>query len=409
MNKLFKTFIGFFLILGLSTSSFANGLSLNSVGTKALAMGGAFVGLADDGTAIYWNPAGLAGQKGSFSAYFTGVMPMGTYEYDLAMVDTETKSNLYPTGGLFAVYPMGDLTYGFGVFVPAGLGAEYPGADLAAFSGMQTFNWETQIGVVSISPAIAYQVNDQFSIGLSANIYYALFDLSRPDAADLNGDMIPETPVQYKEESTGIGYGVTLGLKYDINNQFAVGASFRTETPVTMDGTAEIVGILETDFERDVSWPMWITGGVAYKPQDELTLTFDLQYSKWSVLDKLTAKYDDLPDGIFVLEWDDALQVRFGAQYMVTPETALRFGYYYDPAPAPDKTLNILFPSSTNHAGSVGFAHDFGKYSVEGALEYVLGGDRDVDAFPNAMAPENMPGIHHTDIFAFTLGFAMEL
>jgi hypothetical protein len=31
-----------------------------SVGTRALGMGGAFVGVADDATAIYWNPAGLA-------------------------------------------------------------------------------------------------------------------------------------------------------------------------------------------------------------------------------------------------------------------------------------------------------------------------------------------------------------
>jgi len=39
-------------------SLFANGLSLNSVGPKALAMGGAFIGQADDLSAFYWNPAG---------------------------------------------------------------------------------------------------------------------------------------------------------------------------------------------------------------------------------------------------------------------------------------------------------------------------------------------------------------
>ncbi|UCB52720.1 MAG: PorV/PorQ family protein [Candidatus Zixiibacteriota bacterium] len=33
------------------------------LGGRAVAMGGAFVGLADDATAIYWNPAGLAGLK----------------------------------------------------------------------------------------------------------------------------------------------------------------------------------------------------------------------------------------------------------------------------------------------------------------------------------------------------------
>src|SRR5262245_56330695 len=31
-----------------------------SVGTRALGMGGAFVAVADDSSAVYWNPAGLA-------------------------------------------------------------------------------------------------------------------------------------------------------------------------------------------------------------------------------------------------------------------------------------------------------------------------------------------------------------
>ncbi len=37
-----------------------------TVGSRALGMGGAFVGVADDASAIYWNPAGLAG-----GAYFS--------------------------------------------------------------------------------------------------------------------------------------------------------------------------------------------------------------------------------------------------------------------------------------------------------------------------------------------------
>jgi hypothetical protein len=38
----------------------AAGQVLETVGTRALGMGGAFVAVADDGSATYWNPAGLA-------------------------------------------------------------------------------------------------------------------------------------------------------------------------------------------------------------------------------------------------------------------------------------------------------------------------------------------------------------
>lgn len=46
------------LILALFTAEFANAQAL--VGTRASGMAGAYVGVADDATAVYWNPAGIA-------------------------------------------------------------------------------------------------------------------------------------------------------------------------------------------------------------------------------------------------------------------------------------------------------------------------------------------------------------
>src|SRR5258708_8986939 len=42
----------------------AGGFESGGLGARATGMGGAFVGVADDWTAIYWNPAGLARLKG---------------------------------------------------------------------------------------------------------------------------------------------------------------------------------------------------------------------------------------------------------------------------------------------------------------------------------------------------------
>jgi hypothetical protein len=47
----------------------ARAQSLDAVGARAQGMGGAFVGVADDASAVYWNPAGLAG-----GAYFSLVI-----------------------------------------------------------------------------------------------------------------------------------------------------------------------------------------------------------------------------------------------------------------------------------------------------------------------------------------------
>ena len=43
-----------------------------SVGVKAIGMGGAYTSLADDTSAIYWNPAGLAQIQDYYSVYAMG-------------------------------------------------------------------------------------------------------------------------------------------------------------------------------------------------------------------------------------------------------------------------------------------------------------------------------------------------
>jgi len=71
MNKMltFCTVGTSLLALGAGTGS---AQSFDAAGTRAAGMGGAFVGVADDATAIYWNPAGLAA-----GSYFSLVLDGG--------------------------------------------------------------------------------------------------------------------------------------------------------------------------------------------------------------------------------------------------------------------------------------------------------------------------------------------
>ncbi len=412
--KIKTTLISLALVFALSASTFANGLSLNSVGSRALGMGGAFVGLANDATALYWNPAGLAGQQSSILVFGSDVMPAATYKNAAYGVDATMKSNHYISPNAFINYNMGKLSLAFGVYVPAGLGAEWDGSELLPMTGgAGPFDWMSKIGVINFSPGIAYQVTDQFSVGLAVNIYYAMFDLKRPNMIDSDRNDTLDTYVQYSETSTGLGFGATIGLKYDINKMFSLGATFRTSTSVTMNGTGELVGTgMKSDFERDVTWPMWVAGGVAFNPKENITVTLDAQYSNWSALDKLTADYKNWPDGVFNLNWANATQIRAGFEHFINDSFGYRVGYYYDPAPAPDETVNILFPSSTNHAATIGASYKTGSFCFTGAFEHLFGAEREIAPHVPANAPEtvygklpeNMPGIHQMDINAFSLG-----
>jgi hypothetical protein len=59
LNQNVKAAIGLLLLVA-GTPEFAQAQVFETVGTRALGMGGAFVAMADDASSVYWNPAGMA-------------------------------------------------------------------------------------------------------------------------------------------------------------------------------------------------------------------------------------------------------------------------------------------------------------------------------------------------------------
>jgi long-chain fatty acid transport protein len=196
-TKLLFSFLSVFFAVNFV---YPNGLSLNSIGPRGFGMGGAFVGLANDHTAIYWNPAGLTQtQKNFIGAFVTDVIPIGTYKFAVAGIDAKTKINHYLSPNLMGYFRFGldeRLTMGLGIYVPAGLGTEWDGNDLRNLSAGTPLEWKTKIGVINISPAVAYRITDQISLGAAFNIFYGMFDLKNPVIAGGNG-------YQYDESSDG--------------------------------------------------------------------------------------------------------------------------------------------------------------------------------------------------------------
>ncbi len=420
MKKLFTTtFLAFVLLV---SSAFSNGLNLNSVGVKAAGMGGAFVGLADDYSAIFWNPAGISNiENPQVAAYFTGVMPTATYKNSMAQVDATTESQMFSVPGLMGYVPIssGFITVGLGIYIPSGLGTTWNGDDLKNLSGGQSYEWMSKVGVVNIAPAVSFQLLPSLSLGAAVNINYGFLDLKKPMMA-----MVQNRPFfgQYAESSSGWGFGLSVGALFEPFNFLSIGATFKTANKIAFSGTAENdllkAGLgdnyKDADLERDITWPMWIGGGIAVKPLGLLTVTADVQYTGWSILDKIHTTYigwkepenpEKDMEGDMVMNWEDKIQLRFGAEVELLDFMAIRAGYYFDPAPAPDETVNILFPSIDYAGPTFGLAFNFSHLTVEGSVEYLMGTERTI----TTQTPDNMAGVHNMDIFSFFIGFVWEL
>ena len=441
MKTLSRMFLIVALAVGLTAGLFANGLNMNGFGARAASMGGAFVGLANDYTAIFWNPAGLAQlTKATFG--LSGDFLLPTSDYTLSSFTMKTKSKLYPAGLLGYAQPIGDnIVVGLGAYTLSGLGAAWNNTGTpfleaalispyppAAFTPPVTPSiWESFIGSVTLAPTIAVKVTDQFFLGASFNINYGFFKLQQwgqyvlvppPPAPPAGNLMVAPTLVNLGQQTLdvkGWGFGATFGVLVKPADWISVGATFRTESKVKLSGTTEIeninlLGLANTsDTKMNVPSPMWLAGGVALKPIDQLTWTVDLQWTNWSKLDQIALEFQDPAwvvgmgsSASLILNWANKSQIRTGLEYDFGTFT-LRGGYYYDPAPAPDDTLNILTPSFTFHSVQAGCGFKSGGLHVNLAVEYLMGLDRTV-----ALSADNMPGTYEMHILVPMISLSYE-
>jgi long-chain fatty acid transport protein len=225
------------LFFCLTLSAFAsNGSQIGLVGARATAMGSNFIGLANDWTALYYNPAGLTQlqSKWTFGFSYGLVRPVGSFAPYQFFPNSVT-----PHPGLFVneVRPMPEktfgipslgifykatekLTVGLGILAPFGLGAKF---DLMAIpdgydndTPMEEYETMSDHQVLNIQPTFAYQLTDKLSIGGS----FGFIGLANQSFMTLSTVAVPEYgPTIYGMEQNGLvdpgtymGYQMTLAV-----------------------------------------------------------------------------------------------------------------------------------------------------------------------------------------------------
>lgn len=76
-----KLFIIIVCITISSSGLFGGGWNNSLIGCRAIAIGGAFAGIADDSSAIFYNPAGLAFQQKNVALSINGFNVWPTHQY----------------------------------------------------------------------------------------------------------------------------------------------------------------------------------------------------------------------------------------------------------------------------------------------------------------------------------------
>jgi hypothetical protein len=216
------------LILVLSAVAMADGIGAfsafkNGVGARALAMGGAFVAVANDATAACWNPAGLA------TLNDTRLAGMSTDLYGLG------ATHQY-VGAVTTIANLG-----------VGLGWERAAIDGQAVDGTgtpgATFTWTEQ----AIVGSLATNVMDVAMAG--ANVKYYMADSGLGDTAS--------------------GFGFDLGVLVSLGDMFVIGVNAKdlAGSGLAWDGGA-----------NDVISGLYKAGLAMKLAEDKLVLATDVDF-----------------------------------------------------------------------------------------------------------------------------------
>ncbi len=429
------------LCAGVPTLLGAQGFGIYEQGTCA--MGRAGTGVAapcSDGSAMFFNPAGLAGLTGGHITVGVTLLDVqGSFTDDLFQQQTKLDDPLLAVPQVYISYgATSKLGIGVGLFAPYGLETNWPMAFDGRFAGYKNI-----LRSVYIQPTLAYQVSPRLSLGGGLDIVLGKVELNqRSDLADQLVPL-PGLPLGTKFSQFGIAPGTDFanthleatkttvaahfGATFKVNDRLSFGAKFLTQAKFDYSGTATFtqvpsnvvvpadltVGTLtipagcQVDdlltaptaacgglgfnlfntvlvtqpVTTTIKNPSQLVLGVAYQVANGWTLLGDYQRTWWSQFDELDISFpQDLSGALdrhLFERYRNTNGVRFGAEWAKNAKWTFRGGYLYHGGAAPAETVTPLLPEGQRNEFTVGTTVKLGRaLTADLAYQYIRQNDR---------------------------------
>jgi len=376
-------------------------------GARALGMGGAFIGVADDATAASWNPGGLVQlPTPEISAVLNGFHRIENNSFknnpEACGTQSITKESV---NYLSFVYPFNCLNrnmvislnyqnlYDFMREWNFPVAYSETSEFIGASETEDNIQYEQKGNLFALGIAYSVQIIPEFTFGFTLNIW----------DNDLTGNQWETSTVtkgitrysllgtssdhqKYeKDKYLFSGINANLGILFHPTEKINIGGVLKL--PFSADLEHEKVsesftnGIktvnMKTATDEKMNMPMSYGIGVAYRYSDRLTLSADIYRTEWNQFTRTDSNGNELSaitgKSSGISKTDPAHQVRFGMEYLfMNPELnyviPLRAGIFYDPAPSEG--------SPDNYYGfSLGTGISVGKFVFDIAYQYRFGND----------------------------------
>lgn len=386
-------------------SMMAEGYQINTLSAKQLGMGHTGTALKLGSESMIFNPAalGFSNRTLDISGSVTGIKAIATADYNGGKYQTKNGiSTPMAINASFRIYD--NFQAGISFYTPYGSAIDWtkdwPGAEL---------NQKVNLKVFTVQPTFAWRITPKLSVGAGLMISWGNVNLDKALVSGRSFDALMGTmgvPSNLGESAAAsvnlkgtsdVALGANVGIMYDINSKWTVGADFRTRMQMKVPaGVAQVdyatetarkvleqkVGLInEANFSAAMPCPYVLNVGASFKPDERLTLAADVQLTGWKTYRTLNIEF---PENIkdfsqhITKDYRNAMAYKIGAQYALTDRFDLRAGLMIDTTPVNKNYYNPETPGMTKIEPTVGFSfRPIERLSIDFSFMYIAGTGED--------------------------------
>jgi len=375
-----------------------NGYFSHGYGIKAKGMGGAAIAMPQDALAAASNSAGMffVGDRLDLGLDWfqptRGAEIVGSPAPINGSYDGSAKKNFYiPEFGYNKVINP-NLTLGVSVYGNGGMNTDYT----TAFPLFGSTPAGVDLSQLLIAPTVAWQVAPGQVIGASINFAYQRFkatgleNFTAPVGSPQQFSMYPGNVTNQGYDSS-TGWGLRVGWLGKLLPACDVGVTYQTKSK--MGDLDKYRGLFAEQGGFDI--PANYGAGVACRVAPPVTLAVDIVRIEYSgvrsVNNPLLPNLFQAPlgaDGGAGFGWKDVTAYKFGAQWQVNPDLALRAGYNYgkQPIPTSETLFNVLAPGLVEQHFTLGGTLKVGTNS-EVSFAYMYAPEKKINGSNSIPAP----------------------
>lgn len=348
-------------------------------------LGNAFAGgaaLAEDASTVWYNPAGLTRLPGT-QLVVGGHLIMPSLEFDgSASTAAIPGPGSFPIAGsdggdagesafvpnVYLSHQYGNgISTGIGINVPFGLATDYKNDWVGRYHADRS-----EIMTININPAVAYKVNEQFSLGAGLNWQKIDAELSQAiDFATIctvsaggafsgscgaGAGFLPGSGTndgRAKVTADDSAWGYNLGVLWQIQPESRVGLHYRSKIDYDLEGDFDInvpgtvpallVGttFIDSDAQSEVTLPASLSLSAFTQLNPTWAIMADITRTYWSDLPELRIEFvgSTQPDSVVTLDLEDVNRYSAGVVYSPGGAWLYRAGVALDKTPTPDASV----------------------------------------------------------------------